>query len=251
MPVLTYHSISASDGPTSIPPGIFRMQLEVLAERGYSGFTEDEFIAWQRGAACNGRRVLLTFDDAFADFAEIAHPLLRAHGFTALVFVPTGAVGGRESWSGANGQSRRLLDWKTIAALAGDGTSFGGHGVDHEDLTRMDEKARRGALAACATKLAEQLGVRTRSFAPPYGRANAAVRVDIGRVFDVAFGTSLDRATCRSNSLDLPRIEMHYFRNPRRWRAFLDDARSYFLMRRLLRAAREGGAGLLRWGGER
>src|ERR671914_537157 len=46
------------------------------------------------------RAVLLTFDDAYDDFAEVAWPLLRHHGLPATLFVPTAYpdVPGRAFW---------------------------------------------------------------------------------------------------------------------------------------------------------
>ena len=52
----------------------------------------------RRDAAAARGAVLVTFDDAYADFAEHAWPVLRAHGISPLLFVPTafpGDPGGR------------------------------------------------------------------------------------------------------------------------------------------------------------
>jgi hypothetical protein len=40
--------------------------------------------------------VLLTFDDAYRDFAEHAWPVLRSHGLPAVLFVPTAFPGDPE-----------------------------------------------------------------------------------------------------------------------------------------------------------
>src|SRR4030095_12154170 len=93
VPVLTFHSISTEPGPTSISPETFRMQMDVLAECGVAAMTCEEFLGLARGrGAEGGRRVLITFDDGFADFATTAYPLLRERGFAAMVFVPTGKL---------------------------------------------------------------------------------------------------------------------------------------------------------------
>src|SRR5262245_34482428 len=75
--VLTYHSISAAPGPTSIPVDTFRAQMAALAEAGYAALTLDQFMAWREGRDGPDRRVLITFDDAFLDFRDAAHPILR------------------------------------------------------------------------------------------------------------------------------------------------------------------------------
>ena len=117
--VLTFHSISTDPGPTSIAPETFRMQMDVLAECGVTALTCEEFLDWHRGGAAGaGRRVLITFDDGFADFASAAHPVLRDRGFAAMVFVPTGKLDYREDWPGAHSPPRRLLAWSTVRELA-------------------------------------------------------------------------------------------------------------------------------------
>jgi hypothetical protein len=46
--------------------------------------------ATENGAPLPKRAVLITFDDAYADFAEIAWPILKRLGLPATMFVPTG-----------------------------------------------------------------------------------------------------------------------------------------------------------------
>ena len=236
--VLTFHSIGAGRGPTRIDAETFGMQLDELVAQDYSTLCVDEFVAWHRdGDRAPGRRVLLTFDDGFADFATTAFPLLRARGFGAVVFVPTARIGGAERWEGAPVPGRPLLDWATLRELAASGIEFGGHGRTHADLTRLPAEARRDEIASCGRELANRLGRPTRCFAAPYGRVDAAVVADIAASYDVAFGTGFDRASRDHPRHDLPRIEMHYFRERRHWRDFLLGRDRYFRARRLLRSA--------------
>ena len=150
MLVLTYHSISEAAGPTSIPPSVFAMQMEVLAAAGRRGVSLDEFIAWHEGDDKNDDDVLITFDDAFEDFAKVAAPILQRHGFSALMFVPTRRLGQPEAWRGANEPARPLMDWATVRALANDGMEFGGHSRTHADLTRLSDSEREDEISgAC------------------------------------------------------------------------------------------------------
>lgn len=252
VPVLTFHSISSEPGPTSIAPETFRMQMDVLAECGYAAMTCQEFVDWCKGdATAAENRVLITFDDGFADFATSAFPILRERGLASVVFVPTGKLGNREDWHGANASRRPLMDWPTVRELAEQGVEFGGHGISHTDLTRLDAAQRRYEIEGCARELTEKLGRRTRSFAAPYGHVNGDVLADLARTYDVAFGTHLERARASGDRYDVPRIEMHYFRNPRRWREFVRGGTVYFAARRALRAGRIAGTRLFDLGGAR
>jgi len=239
VPVLTFHSISTDPGPTSITPETFRMQMDVLAECGVAAMTCEQFLDWHRGSAPEaGRRVLITFDDGFADFATAAYPVLRAREFASMVFVPTGKLDYREDWRGARNPPRRLLGWSTVRELAGEGVEFGGHGVAHADLTRVPAPVRRHEIERSARELEHQLGRPPRAFAAPYGRVNRDVLADIARTYEIAFGTRFRLALPARDPYDVPRIEMHCFRSPRRWRAFVEGATGYLNARRVLRALR-------------
>jgi peptidoglycan/xylan/chitin deacetylase (PgdA/CDA1 family) len=189
--------------------------------------------------------VLITFDDAFLDFREIAHPILKSHGFSSVVFVPTGKLGGSEDWVGANTPPRPLMTWDQVVALAAEGVEFGGHGVTHPDLTAIAPDQRRIEIEAPGDELERRLGRPTLSFAAPYGHVNAAVLSDLRRRYRLAFGTRFDRARRGDDPLDIPRIEMHYFRDLARWRQFLRGHQTYFQARRLLRGVREAAGRLL------
>lgn len=240
MLVLTYHSISDAGGPTSIPPSAFAMQIEALAMAGYRSQSLAGFIDWHagQGEAQGERRVLITFDDGFADFAETAVPVLRRNGFSALVFVPTRRLGYTEDWDGANRPARPLMHWDTVRRLAEEGIEFGGHSQTHADLTRLDPAMCEQEVAGSAADLSERIGRPVESFAPPYGRVSPAVLEIIRRHYRVAFGTRLAIAGTGHDRADLPRIEMHYFRDRRRWSRFLEGHMGYFRVRQGLRAVR-------------
>jgi peptidoglycan/xylan/chitin deacetylase (PgdA/CDA1 family) len=240
--VLAFHSISSAPGPTSIDAATFRLQMDVLVDSGFTSMTCQDFLDWRQGRAASAtRRVLITFDDGYDDFGTVAFPILRERGFSCMVFVPTGKLGAREDWRGANASARSLMSWSTVNELARAGVEFGAHGVTHADLTGLAPDRRRHELQRCAQELAERIGLRTRGFAAPYGRVNRAVLADIAQIYDVAFGTRFDRARPTCDAFDVPRIEMHYFREPRHWRAFVRGDRSYFLARRALRVIKSAG----------
>ncbi len=98
--VLTYHRVA---DPQSTPwlnpamvsalPAVFEQQMAYLSRR-YAALTLEEVIdAAARGTKLPRRAVLITFDDAYRDFGEIAWPILRRNRLPATLFVPTGYPG--------------------------------------------------------------------------------------------------------------------------------------------------------------
>lgn len=233
--VLTYHSISDAPGPTNIAPATFAMQMEMLGRCGYTSARLDEFLAWHQGKGDMARKVLITFDDAFADFAETAVPILASHGLSALMFVPTRKLGGLEDWYTAPPTNRPLMSREQVVALSVQGMEFGAHGRTHCPLTSVIGHERTYEIVGSKIDLAELLGASPSSFAAPYGAVDTDVIREIGAHYAVAFGTRFAEARRTDDRHDISRIDMHYFRSPHAWRNFLEGGRLYFRARKLLR----------------
>jgi peptidoglycan/xylan/chitin deacetylase (PgdA/CDA1 family) len=104
--ILMYHRIAkrhdaAAGNPSviSATPKTFERQMQHLARHHDVISAEQALAAWRTGNMLPRDATLLTFDDGYRDFAEIAWPILRRHGLPALLFVPTAFPGsGREFW---------------------------------------------------------------------------------------------------------------------------------------------------------
>jgi peptidoglycan/xylan/chitin deacetylase (PgdA/CDA1 family) len=180
--------------------------------------------------------VLITFDDGYTNFASEAVPELVRLQLPSVVFIPTGMIGGRETWVGAHADKRSLMSWDQVRDLAAAKVEFGSHAVTHRDLTTLSPVELDAELAGSSQTLFDELGYRPRTFAAPYGAVNAAVLKQLPKYYEAAFGVEMDRANPGYSIFNLPRIDMHYFRDARRWRSFLNGADAYFQARRGLRA---------------
>jgi hypothetical protein len=98
----------------------------------------------------------------------------------------------------------------------------------------MDEILRSGR------RVAEETGRRVDGFAPPFGRITPTLRDAVRQSYRWSVSARLERAGAASDVFDLPRIEMWYFRDMRRWRSYVERGWTpYFAFRRVMRAARE------------
>jgi peptidoglycan/xylan/chitin deacetylase (PgdA/CDA1 family) len=94
--VLTWHRVADPAAAPDLYPGLvsatpagFEEQLDWLVRR-FAVVSLDDVLAALGGVRALPRRaLLLTFDDAYADFAEHAWPALRRRGLPAALFVPT------------------------------------------------------------------------------------------------------------------------------------------------------------------
>lgn len=93
---LTYHRVADPDATpdldpkiVSATPGDFRVQMEHVARRYRPVSLDDVLRAFGAGAALPHRAVLVTFDDAYRDFGDVAFPILKELGIPVTLFVPT------------------------------------------------------------------------------------------------------------------------------------------------------------------
>lgn len=234
--LLMYHSISAGPGPTCIAPDCFRDQLAVLADHGYVGISLADYLrrlarpataCVHPGASAShlpGRKlVVLTFDDGYADFATTAFPLLHARTWRATVFLPAGKVGGCSDWNAPGSQHpvAPLLTWREVRSLARLGIDIGSHGLSHRPLTQLAPAVAVAEVSESKRLIEAATGMPVRGFSAPYGSANRRIRAVIRRHYAASVGTEFRRARVDATRHDLPRIDMSYFRDLRRWSAFL------------------------------
>ncbi|WP_334656822.1 trifunctional glycosyltransferase/class I SAM-dependent methyltransferase/polysaccharide deacetylase [Sphingomonas panaciterrae] len=215
VPVLMYHRI-ASDGPAALAPyridaDQFERQLRYLRRRGFHSINLDE---WDHGArlggSLKGRPIILSFDDAYVDFAETAWPLLQRYGFGALMFVPTGHIGGSAAWDARAGAPAPIMDWNTLARLAGEGLEIGSHLVSHSVSSMLPAPRLLEEAIESRVMLEALTGRSITSVAPPFGVSDARIE----GVMEVAGYRRLFRADGGSApvvglDLRLPRIGIY------------------------------------------
>ncbi|MGH9256401.1 MAG: polysaccharide deacetylase family protein [Vicinamibacterales bacterium] len=212
LPVLLFHHVGPAQPGTfpelTIAVERFERHVRWLAARGYVGIRPTEWLAWRRdGKSLPRKPVLLTFDDAYADLATHALPILQRHDFGAAVFVVTSCIGGENRWDLARGsQPHRLMTADQIREWAGRGIEFGAHSRTHPDLTTLSDRQLDAEIRGSRDDLAALTGLAITSFAYPFGRVNDAVQARVRAVFACAFScqegmntvVSDPHALCRS-----------------------------------------------------
>jgi len=94
--VLTYHRVADPDRDPhlnprliSAEPDVFARQMQYLANHYQPVRLLDVLEAVESGRPLPRRAVLVTFDDGYRDFLEVALPILRSHRIPSVLFVPT------------------------------------------------------------------------------------------------------------------------------------------------------------------
>jgi peptidoglycan/xylan/chitin deacetylase (PgdA/CDA1 family) len=213
--VLCYHTISDGWSDTAaVRVDRFRRQVSLLASLGYKGVT---FIEAAEGEQ-QGKRVAITFDDAFHSVLSLAFPALSQRGWPATVFVVTDFGDGERplSWPPrfnryvrtAQEPELRALDWAALRRLSAAGWEIGSHTVSHPHLTRLSAARARRELTASREACEAQLDRPCLSVAYPYGDCNQSV-VDLAAEAGYRAGAALPERLHPIRPLEWPRIGVY------------------------------------------
>lgn len=232
--ILTWHSLDDSQSVISTPPDVFRRQIESLVA------SHIPIVPLNRILQSPGS-VALTFDDGFANLAEYAFPLLDRFHLPATVFVVSRYCGLSNQWPGQPPNSipaLPLLTWNQLSDRPAT-VEIGAHTTTHPHLTRLSAEDCDRELRECRDDIEQRLGTRVTSIAYPYGDSSQPVRAAAARHFEMAAGTSLRFLSQASDPLNLPRIDMYYFRSGFSiGRLFDAPGRIYVELRNLIRQMR-------------
>jgi peptidoglycan/xylan/chitin deacetylase (PgdA/CDA1 family) len=95
VPILMYHKVDDIPSPSEwwVESWLFAEQMNALEAYGYTSVTFDDFLAYRAGTKTPpSHPVILTFDDGYMNFYEHAAPILQAHDFTGVSFLPTAYI---------------------------------------------------------------------------------------------------------------------------------------------------------------
>lgn len=175
VPLLTYHRFS-TDGTANrmtVPQAKFEAQMQFLKDNDYRVIRLDQFVDFiELKAQLPDRAVVITADDGWKSFYEIAYPILKKYGYPSTLFVYTDFP-----------ESDPLaLTWPMVKEMAKNGVDIECHTKTHRDLRmRRDEefKAYVGMLETeikgVQSDMQRKGGLTCRYLAYPYGGQNHLV----------------------------------------------------------------------------
>ena len=182
IPVLMYHHI-ADD--REVTPKQFEAHLRHLKGKGYRTPSLKELYAVLTGGKeTSDKLVVITFDDGYSDNWICAWPLLKKHGFRAVIFVTTERLreGGGTRPTLAEGalspdtQARErapegFLTWDELGAMTSSGVfEAGSHTHTHRGFVKLSSYADLGwELETSAALIEEHTGTRPLSLGWPWG----------------------------------------------------------------------------------
>jgi peptidoglycan/xylan/chitin deacetylase (PgdA/CDA1 family) len=172
IPVIMYHDVLSERGRGAqwfdITVDEFREQLDKIQEKGMTPISLDQlYNHLTKGDEIPESAIVLTFDDNYQGFYDLAYPLLKERGYPAAMFVHTGFVGNTT-------QGRPKMSWETLRELSQDPLiTIGSHTITHpEDITKIDPIKQQEEISQSKKELETQLGKTMDYFAYPNGANN-------------------------------------------------------------------------------
>lgn len=158
--VLGWHRVDVEGGKLAVEPSRFARQMAILAahRRHLPVVALDQVAGPAPARAARSRRVVLTFDDAWADNHANALRPLSAHRLPATLYAPSRLLG-----------RAGYMTRSQLLEMAAAGVTIGAHSRTHADLRACGEYDLEGEVRGSKEDLEDLLGVPVTSFAYPSG----------------------------------------------------------------------------------
>ena len=200
--LLIYHRIAGGTrDERDVGLDAFERQLDVLSTRRVTTLDTalDELAAGDASP-----KVVLTFDDGFADVHRTAWPLLEERRLPFTLYLATAYVGGRMHWDGSTASAPGpALTWAQLRDLQASGLcTIGNHTHAHV----RPERLTTTELDRCTAAVEDHLGVTPTHFAYPWGVRVAALEPELRARFRSAATGELGRNLPGCDPLRLRRV---------------------------------------------
>lgn len=201
IPILMYHNIGTPpDGAKLrnlyVGAGAFARQMALLRLFGYRGLSMSDAMPYLHGEQ-QGRVVVITFDDGYADTLEQALPVLQRNGFSATCYAVSQRLGQHNDWDAAAlNVSKPLMTAAQLRAWCDAGMEAGAHTRTHARLTACDDATLAQEVGGSKQDLEALLDRPVTQFCYPYGDLDARV-VEATRRAGYAAATTTQRGRAR------------------------------------------------------
>jgi peptidoglycan/xylan/chitin deacetylase (PgdA/CDA1 family) len=212
IPVLLYHRVipkTAVIGKHKLHvwEDQFRKQMQWLKDNDYQTITFRDLAAGKSNGTSK-KQIILTFDDGYEDNYQTLFPILKEHGFNAVIFLVTACK--QNNWSIAQGEpALDMMSAAQIKEMDAYGIEFGGHTQYHIDLKNADTTKQQQEISGCYNDLIQLLGKKPVSFSYPYGAYNDDTFALVKKAgFSYAVTTIFGPAVFAENPLCIRRLEV-------------------------------------------
>ena len=196
---LMYHRFDENKYPsTNIKMAVFKQQIEIIKDLNYN-FYNPKNLEKNFHIVKKEKKILITIDDAFSSFYDVAWPYLKKEKIPFILFVSTKVVG-------KNG----YMSWAQIKELEKDSNVYiGNHSHTHDYLVNLTNNDFIKDIKLSNDSLIQNLGYNPIFFSYPFGEYNNFIKSHIAENFKFSFGQHSGVIDINKNKYELPRFAIN------------------------------------------
>jgi len=194
-----YHRFDENKYPsTNIKMEVFVEQIEMIKNANYEFYDIQEFID-NFNQPKNKKKILITIDDAFSSFYEIAWPFLKKNRIPFILFVSTEPVG-----------NKGYMTWDQIREIEQESYGYiGHHSHTHDYLIEKSEEDFIKDIEMASKIFLKELGYVPNLFSYPFGEYSKFMKDYISENFTFAFGQHSGVIDLNKDKYELPRFPIN------------------------------------------
>jgi len=194
-----YHRFDENKYPsTNIKMEVFVEQIEMIKNANYEFYDIQEFID-NFNQPKNKKKILITIDDAFSSFYEIAWPFLKKNRIPFILFVSTEPVG-----------NKGYMTWDQIREIEQESYGYiGHHSHTHDYLIEKSEEDFIKDIEMASKIFLKELGYVPNLFSYPFGEYSKFMKDYISENFSFAFGQHSGVIDLNKDKYELPRFPIN------------------------------------------
>ena len=177
---------------------VFVEQIEMIKNANYEFYDIQEFID-NFNQPKNKKGILITIDDAFSSFYEIAWPFLKENRIPFILFVSTEPVG-----------NKGYMTWDQIREIEQESYGYiGHHSHTHDYLIEKSEEDFIKDIEMASKIFLKELGYVPNLFSYPFGEYSKFMKDYISENFSFAFGQHSGVIDLNKDKYELPRFPIN------------------------------------------
>ena len=196
---LMYHRFDENKYPsTNIRMDVFKQQIKIIKNLKYN-FYDPKDLEGNFNTPKIEKKILITIDDAFSSFYEIAWPYLKKEKIPFILFVSTETVG-------RNG----YMTWSQIKELEAESRVYiGSHSHTHDYFVGLKNEDFINDIKVSTKIFKRKLGYNPIFFSYPFGEYSLFLKKHISKNFKFSFGQHSGVIDINKDRHELPRFPIN------------------------------------------
>ena len=196
---LMYHRFDENKYPsTNIRMNVFKDQIKIIKDLDYTfynpGNLEKKFHLPKKE-----KKILITIDDAFSSFYNVAWPYLKINKIPFILFVSTETIG-----------KAGYMTWEQIIELEKNPNVYiGNHSHSHDYLVNLNIDDFQKDIEKAKKIFINELGYNPIFFSYPFGEYSQYIKEYISQHFKFSFGQHSGVIDINKDRYELPRFPIN------------------------------------------